>query len=283
MTDASTELPPRGGSLHQLSTADRDRSVRFPIALFVVVLATFVFAACESVIPETSTQSGSFRVPLDYKLAVDTFNGTIEVIEGDTRSVSVVATIRQPDDVNYSAELDGNAVSVVATAVRTNISPSPGVSLVITAPPGAELDLRSSNGSIEVDGVGTNGLLESSNGKITLRNVTGKFVIDTSNGAITIVNTHGEIDGRTSNGPIEFSGSFDDGSTNSLRTSNGNITINVGEQANVHIDAETNNGDVDVEIPLDAATLSDGRVVGDIGDGSASLRLRTSNGSITIR
>ena len=55
------------------------------------------------------------------------------------------------------------------------------------------------------------------------------------------------------------------------------------EQANVHIDAETNNGDVHVEIPLDVATLRDKRVVGDIGSGSASLRLRTSNGSITVR
>ena len=34
---------------------------------------------------------------------------------------------------------------------------------------------------------------------------------------------------------------------------------------------------------LDAATLRDDRVVGDIGDGSTPLRLRTSNGSITIR
>ena len=251
--------------------------------LILLIGLLLLVAACDYVTPETTTQSASFRVPADYKLAVDTFNGTIEVVEGNTRSVSIVATIRQPDDVNYSVKLDGDTVSVVATAVRTNISPSPGVSLVITAPPSAELDVRSSNGSIDVDGVGTDGLLESSNGKITLRNVAGQFMIDTSNGAITIENVHGGIDGRTSNGRIEFSGSFNDGSTNSLRTSNGSITINVGEQANVHIDAETNNGDVDVEIPLDAATLSDERVIGDIGDGSASLRLRTSNGSITIR
>jgi len=258
------------------------RTLQFPIAFFVVALATVAFAACE-VTPETTTQADSFRVPLGYKLVVATFNGGIEVVEGDTRSVSVVATIRQPDDVNYSVELDGDTVSVVATAVRTNITPSPSVSLVITAPPSAELDLRSSNGSINVDGVGTNGLLKSSNGEITLRNVAGRFVIDTSIGAITIENVHGEIDARTNTGPIEFSGSFDDGSTNSLRTFTGGITINVGEQANVHIDAEATNGEVDIKIPLDAATMSDERVVGDIGDGGASLRLRTTNGSITIR
>ena len=255
----------------------------FTSAIFVSVLAAFGLAACESVTPETTTQEDSFTVPTEYKLAVDTFNGSIEVVEGTGQSVSIIATIRQPDGVDYSAELDGDTVRIVATATRTNIIPNSGVSLVITAPPSVQLDLRSSNGKVDVDGVGTNGLFESSNGKITLQNVTGSFVLDSSNGAITVENVHGEIDGRSSNGRIEFSGSFEAGSTNSLSTSNESITIDVGEQANVHIDAETSNGDVDVDIPLDAATLRDERVVGDIDDGSASLRLRTSNGSITVR
>ena len=253
------------------------------LSLLVIVFATFLLAACESVTPETTTQSDSFRVPSDYALDVDMFNGRIEVVRGDGRSVSVEATIRQPDDVNYSVELDGDTVRAVATAVRTNINPSPGVSLVITAPPGAVLNLRSSNGRVEVDGVGTGGVLESSNGRITLKNVAGRFVLATSNGDLTIEDVHGEIDGATSNGRIVFSGTFEAESSNSLRTSNGSIRINVGEHANVHVDAETSNGDVDVEIPLDAETRQDDRVVGDIGDGSASLRLRTSNGSITIR
>ena len=251
-------------------------SVWFVLSL--VALTVVAFAACERVTPETTTQSDSFRVPTAYKLDVDMFNGSIKVIQGDTRSVSVEATIHQPGDVEYSVELDGDTVRAVATAKRTNITPSPGVSLVITAPPGAELNLKNSNGNVEVDGVGTSGVLESSNGKLAVRNVSGRYVLLTSNGSITV-----EIDGATSNGRIEFSGAFDADSTNSLKSSNGSITVNVGEDANLRVDAETSNGDVDVDFPLDNATIKDDRVMGDIGDGSATLRLRTSNGSITVR
>ena len=94
---------------------------------------------------------------------------------------------------------------------------------------------------------------------------------------------HGEIDGGTSNGSIRFNGTFDGGSESKLRTSNASITVTVGEHANVRVDAETSNGDMDVEIPLDASTRRNERVVGDIGDGDATLKLRTSNRSITIR
>ena len=252
-------------------------------ALAITAIALLAFAACENVTPETTTQSDSFRVPSDFTLDIDMFNGSIEVVQGDGRSVTVDATIRQPDDVNYSVELDGDTVKAVATAGRQNINPSPGVSLVITAPSTATLKLDTSNGHIEVDGVGTGGVLESSNGRLTLKSVAGRFVLATSNGRITIEDFFGEIDGATSNGRIEFSGTLEDDSENKLRTSKGSITINVGEDANVRVDAETSNGDVNVEIPLDAATIEDDRVVGDIGDGDATLQLRTSNGSVTIR
>jgi hypothetical protein len=110
------------------------RFPKFMSGFVLVAVAAFALAACQVVTPETTTQEDSFPVPADYELVVDTFNGTIEVVEGSGQSVSIVATIRQPDDVDYSAELVGDTVIIVAVATRTNITPSPGVSLVITAP-----------------------------------------------------------------------------------------------------------------------------------------------------
>ena len=247
------------------------------LSLLLVAIATVALAGCRAVEPETAMRSDSFIVPSEYRLEVSTFNGPIEVTQGDGRSVSIVATIRQPNEVEYSAELDGSTLRVVTTAPDRRITPSPGVSLVITAPAGAEVDLRSGNGRIELVGVGTGGTLDTSNGSISLQDVAGEFVLDTSNGAVTLENVHCQINADTSNGRIEFTGSFDGGSSNSLETSNGGITVRVGAEANLHIDAETRNGGVDIDMPLNAAT------VGDIGTGSASLRLRSSNGSIDIR
>lgn len=251
--------------------------------LTVASLLTLLFGACQSVEPETEVRTQAFEIPTSYRLEVDTFNGTILINESDNGRLTVTATIRQPKELEYEARVEGDTVKIVATAIRTNINPSPGVSLEISAPPNAILDLVSSNGWVEVVGVGTTGGIETSNGGITLANVGGLFVLNTSNGGVTLHDVEGSFGVETSNGRIRFDGKLDPDTNTQLRTSNGGIEFIVGEQANVEIDAETSNGDVEVAYPLSNASITEKKVVGTLGNGSSKVRLRTSNGGIEIR
>src|SRR5690606_30599901 len=126
----------------------------------------------------------------------------------------------QPNDVEYTAELVGDTVRIVAKQLRTRANPSPGVSLQITAPPGATLNISSTNGNITSAGVGIGGVLETSNGTIRLEEVMGEYDLDSSNGSIELDRVAGVFVASTSNGRIEFDGELTEGTTTELLTSN---------------------------------------------------------------
>jgi DUF4097 and DUF4098 domain-containing protein YvlB len=251
--------------------------------LFVFSLFLLVLGACNQVEGETDLRTESFSVPVQYNLDVDTFNGSIEIVEGQSNRVIVEATIRQPQQLEYEAGVDGDTLKIRAVATKTNTNPSPGVSLVITSPPEASLTLRSSNGSIQVNGVGNGGDIETSNGSVIMQRVSGLYVINTSNGRIELVRVTGSFGAQTSNGSIQFEGELDPDTNTLLRTSNGSINVDIGPDANVEIDAETSNGDVEVDYPLSNATLAEKKIMGTLGTGSAKLKLRTSNGNVNLR
>ena len=93
-----------------------------------------------------------------------------------------------------------------------------------------------------------------------------------------------ELSAKTSNGAITFAGSLEPGSQNSLRTSNGDVDVTLVNTPGVKLDAETGNGKISSELPITITGRSnDDHLTGDIGDGSSSLEIRTSNGDITIK
>jgi DUF4097 and DUF4098 domain-containing protein YvlB len=239
--------------------------------------------ACNQVEPEKEIRTESFTLPTSYRLEINTFNGSIHVSEGEGPQVIVVATISQPKQLTYDARVEGDTLKITAEVTEAHTTPSPGVTLNITAPPNAGLDLRSSNGRIAVEGVGTGGDIETSNGSISLERVEGLYVVNTSNGRVVLSDVSGSFGVHTSNGSIQFDGRLDPDTNTLLRTSNGGITFIVGEDADVEIDAETNSGDIEVAYPLDNATVSAEKVFGTLGTGSTKVRLRTANGDINIR
>ncbi len=145
------------------------------------------------------------------------------------------------------------------------------------------LDIRVSNGQIDVNGIRESGKLRTSNGRIVLDGVAGEFDVDTSNGGVTIRDATGEFEANTSNGAIDFNGELTPGGRNRMTTSNGSIEVVFQGEASVIVDASTSRGRVRSELPVTATLTEEDRLVGTIGDGEADLFIDTSNGSITIR
>ena len=107
--------------------------------------------------------------------------------------------------------------------------------------------------------------------------------LETSNGRITLSDIDGSVSAKTSNGSITFAGSLEPESRNSLRTSNGDVDLTLVNTSGIKLDAETGNGKISSELPITITGRSnDGQLTGDIDDGSSSLKIRTSNGDITI-
>jgi len=256
-----------------------------PVWRLLVGLIPLFLLACSV---ETEVREDSFVVEGSPQLVVRSENGSISVETGGTGAIQVTTKIKNPPNMEYRAVQTGNTVEVT-TDVKGGINffrRGGGADVRVVVPESIDLDLETSNGAIEVEGVEVTALasLESSNGRITLKDVTGDVKIKTSNGRINIQDFTGQVEAQTANGSIDFAGTLRNDSENALRTSNGSIDVMLVETPGVEVDASTNNGKVKNDLPITiSGETSEDHLVGSIGTGGRHLLLRTSNGSITIR
>ena len=252
------------------------------------VLLVFLTAACSTGFTgPTETRDDSFFVGASPRVVVSGGNGRVIVNPGTDGTVRVQATLRKPDDVEYETGQEGDTISVEAKEKSRgifNFGESPGADIEITAPSNTRVELRTSNGRVEVYGMHQSGTVRTSNGKIVMEDVMGDFDISTSNGAVTITLASGTFDVETSNGRIEFDGELAPGGNNRMTTSNGSVEIKLQGTPSVKLDASSGNGSVTTRLPILTTSPGDERhLVGTIGDGDAELFVSTSNGSVTIQ
>lgn len=126
---------------------------------------------------------------------------------------------------------------------------------------------------------------ETSNGSVSLSKV-GAVNVTTSSGAIELDGVSGAVDVRTSNGRITGRGLS--GRHIGAETSNGDIDLTPATAQNVR--AKTSNGSVTVKVPkgpyrISAETSSGSKDIDVAGDPAARYRLDliTSNGDITAK
>ena len=258
--------------------------------LWLLGALVVLLAACgDGFADPTEARDDSFVVGESPMVVVGSGNGRVIVNPGADGTVRVQAALRKPDDVEYETVQDGDTVSVDAKTVERrsgifNFGDSPGADIEITAPSNTRVELRTSNGSVEVHGMHRSGSLRTSNGSIRMEDVTGDFDISTSNGEVTIARATGTFDVQTSNGRIEFDGELVPGGNNRMATSNGSLGITLRGTPSVRIDASTVNGSVTTRLPILTSSTEGGRhLVGTIGTGDAGLFARTTNGSVVVQ
>ena len=133
----------------------------------------------------------------------------------------------------------------------------------------AELDLKTSNGSIELSHVlGSNLVLRTSNGKMILDNITADNIDGkTSNGKISLNTVYAEsLSIKTRNGTIEGELTSQDAY---LKTSNGKIELDLPCVESGEYQIHTSNGKIELDVPDDTNTGYD-------------LDLRTSMSKINV-
>ena len=278
------------------------RTIKSTLPLVAVtVIAITLLAAAGCTAGPTETRDDSFSVNGTATLVVNSDNGWIKVNTGTDDEVRIQATLRGIDRIDYEVSRDGNTITVLAEIDQGWFISNVGVDITITAPVITDVELETSNGAIELNGIEGTGTLRTSNGKIVLENVKGDFegrtsngkievdtlegtaFLMTSNGGLDLQEVIGEVDAETSNGGISYSGDMIPGGDNRLITSNGNVDVELMGTPGIKLDASTNNGDVTSELPITATTTSDDHLVGTIGDGEADLYIESSNGDVTIR
>ena len=278
-------LHPEENAMNIGTTVTRMKSSHWMLDVLLFLIIT---AACSAgMFVPTEARDDSFTVGESPRVVVRGDNGRIIVRPGIDGTVRVQATLRKPDDLEYEITQEGDTLSVKAKEKSRgifNFGESPGADIEITAPSNTKVELRTSNGRVEVYGMHQSGTVRTTKGSIVMDDVTGKFNVSTTNGSVAIALARGTFDVETVNGRIEFDGEIAPGGDNRMTTVNGSVEIKLQGTPSVKLDASTRNGSVTTRLPILTTSPGDKRhLVGTIGAGDAELFVRTSNGSVTIQ
>jgi DUF4097 and DUF4098 domain-containing protein YvlB len=126
--------------------------------------------------------------------------------------------------------------------------------------------------------------IDNVNGAIRATDVSGELEFDTTNGGIDVVRCAGTVDASTTNGGIRAELlTVTPGKTMRFDTTNGGITLVVPPSLAAEVNAATTNGSVRSDLPLTTTKFSRSSIRGSLNGGGPEIRLRTTNGGITIR
>lgn len=250
-----------------------------PVVLALVCCTGIVFARTDF------NASTSFEKSIPFEpggsLRLENENGHIDVRSWEKAEVRVFARIRANardedeaeallKEVEIRVDVSGQHIDVYAEKPRRYFERNRYVSInfEVMVPEKIDLDVKTTNGGVEVDAI------------------TGTVEARTTNGGIDILRVNGAIRAQTTNGGIDaelvgFSGKDD----LEFHTTNGSILVTLPKDIKGSIDAETTNGHIEVDFPVTIqGRISKTAVRGDLnGGGPVMINLHTTNGAIRVR
>jgi DUF4097 and DUF4098 domain-containing protein YvlB len=216
------------------------------------------------------------------------------------------------DTIEVHAEQNGNHVTVdarVPSAERTfGISwhRSRTAKLIVSVPSSSNIVAKSGDGPIDIEHVSGRVDLRSGDGRIQARDLTGDLRAHTGDGSITLDGVNGALDVDTGDGNVSVSGKLTSlharsgdgavtiraasGSTATgdwdITTGDGSVTLELPDGFGGELDAHTGDGSIhvqDITVSNVTGRIAKNTVRGTLGSGGRAVRVRTGDGTITLR
>jgi hypothetical protein len=254
----------------------------------LLLAATLCLAVTAGAAELSETIDRTFDVRAGADFVLSNVNGRITISAWDQPKVRVIA--------HKEVDGDRDAVKKALAELRVEMQPRDGGLVVITHYPKDQEGISSIFSWLAGDHIDANVRYDvtvprsmnvdvtNTNGGIRLTGVAGKHELDTTNGKIEVERCSGSLDASTTNGSInaELLG-IAPGQPLRFETTNGAIKLARPANAGATLDASTTNGSIDSDLPVATTRTSSNSLRGTINGGGTSLRMRTTNGGITIR
>ncbi len=251
----------------------------------------------------TRTETRTLSLKSDGELRVKGFNGRIRLETWNRDEVEVQADIRENErnEVTLKAESKDGRAEIIASRPGSEeqrrwtfgwSSGSTGVSYVLRVPAKvraelettngqvtvqglqAPLDVRTSNGRVEIRDQGAEARVRTSNGSVQLEAVQGNAEVTTSNARVEAHGVRGELRVHTSNGSVD---ARDVEGRTSIRTSNSRVVV---QRLKGPATVESSNGSLLAERLDDDLRASTSNAGVELIDVLGKVDVRTSNGSL---
>ncbi|MEM8598919.1 MAG: M56 family metallopeptidase [Bacteroidota bacterium] len=236
------------------------------------------------------------------RLIVKNVNGEVKADGGTSNQVVIEATEDNyrgrrptPAEVEVVEFSDGVVVCVRYEGQRGDCSPTESPSGSINNGVTVNFEVRVPRG-VHFEGTSVNGAVEALglSGDVKATSVNGAVKATTSNGNIEATSVNGAVEASASgtvrassvNGAIRADmGRADWTGTAEYNSVNGAIILTLPSDFSAEVEAETMNGDIRSDFPLE---IKRGRYVGvsasgTVGNGGRRMKLTTQNGSIQLR
>lgn len=259
-----------------------------------------------------------FQVSGAPDVRVSTFDGSIDLRSWDRGEVLVEVEKRGPDEdalksIQVRASQEGNRVNVDVTRpsgrdtfVGIGLHVSTTAKLIVSVPRRLTLEARSGDGAIRAERLEGRIELRTTDGSVRADEVRGQIDIQTRDGSITIEDGEGALILSTGDGGITTTGRFEslkarsgDGSVTvradrgsllrsdwTLTTEDGSVAVYLPDLFDAEIDAETGDGTIRSEFEIEGGNRDRAArhvLHGKLGRGGNLLRIRTGDGSISLR
>jgi hypothetical protein len=249
---------------------------------------TLLLAAAASGAELTETIDRTFDVRPGATVALSNTNGAVTISAWDQPRVRVIA--RKRVDASAGVAKD------VMRELRVDMQPRDGGLVVTTHYPRRSDGLSGILSWLSGDDVNAqvryevtvpramNLNIETVNGSVRVAGVNGRHEVETTNGRIELARCAGSLEASTTNGAITAElANVARGQALNLSTTNGRIELALPSSFAADVDAATTNGAITSDLPLLTNSLKRGSLRGSINGGGTPLRLRTTNGAITIK
>ena len=230
------------------------------------------------------------------RIVVETSNGNIGVAgtsDGVVR-VQIRKVVRAPSlseaedyarDVQVFVEIKGSMIHIHKEHPRFPRDVQVEVSYDILCPTRLDIDLRTSNGNIEIQDVEAVTQVKTTNGNVQFRGNPGYLEIKTSNGNIraSVIQLRDAAQFATTNGRVAVVVHSGVAPVSAV-TTNGSIDVTLPANFSGQLDASTVNGRAQSAFDIPRPTRSrQNRLSGTLGSGGDTLvQLRAVNGNVSL-
>jgi len=229
----------------------------------------------------------------------------VEVRTWDGGQIRVEATQHGGARGDYTVDVSRSGDTVHVTESTRNyfsLFGSRSLSYRISVPKGAQADIRTASGRIDVAGVDGAVSLHSVSGEVRASDLTGALTVDTTSGKVKLQDVAGPLnlesisgdiivsdakDGQltlsTTSGGVEYDGSLARGGSNTISSISGDVELQLPEDSGFRLDASTVSGDLRSDFDLQGGEQGRRALSGVAGTGDTMLKIETTSGSIHIR
>lgn len=262
----------------------KSKYLAWAVVITVTAVMLIFFQGCNLMkkkYPKTFSKEYTFNASGFEKIAVNNPNGNINLRKSDNPDlITVKAEVtkhltkkeleKSVEEIMINIDSTGKTLSISDIEQKSEKGfnfrvdfGSGETNYTIYVPDGITIDVESTNGKVDLRDFSNDVSAELTNGNIKAKNVYGNLKLTLTNGNITA-----ELDSTKG---IDF------------ETTNGNVKLDVGNAFSGVFDLESRNGKINRNnIEFTNTTEKKNQFRGTLGNGDAAVKMRTTNGKITI-